>query len=310
MAQEINLGGTIYVSSKRAAEITGYTQDYIGQLARAGHITAQRVSGLWYVVEESLRSYKSKADEFKPTPPPPHTRMERQMESSISFDGKDYVSAQRAADITGYHPDYVGQLARTGKVISRQVGTRWFVDREGIVEHKRYNDALLAAVQSESVGLLRPEPQSSDNVPPLHFSYTNVETHESSPETQVATQESEDDSEVQPEESITEIPIRVIKNTNDQYLGKPRATPTRSYAVFVSSVITVFALVLIPAAGGMYYLYTNKGGTSPLLTRGVTTVSQIASALLPTQGTIKALKLPDAVANVVSKSLYYRRDSF
>ena len=81
MAQEIDLGGTIYVSSKRAAEITGYTQDYIGQLARAGSITAQRVSGLWYVVEESLRNYKSKADEFKPTPPPPHTRTDHQLES-------------------------------------------------------------------------------------------------------------------------------------------------------------------------------------------------------------------------------------
>ena len=108
MAQDIDLGGTIYISSKRAAEITGYTQDYIGQLARGGSIAAQRVSGLWYVVEESLKNYKTKADEFKPEPPKGFTSSV-DLESAVSFDGKDYVSAQRAAKITGYPQEYVGQ---------------------------------------------------------------------------------------------------------------------------------------------------------------------------------------------------------
>ena len=74
MAQEINLGGTIYISSKYAAEKTGYTQDYIGQLARGGSIEAKRVSGMWYILEESLRAYKEKADQFVPVPPEGFTK--------------------------------------------------------------------------------------------------------------------------------------------------------------------------------------------------------------------------------------------
>ena len=136
MANEIDLGGTIYVSSKRAAEITGYTQDYVGQLARGGQILAQRISGLWYVVEQSLRDYKAKADEFRPEPPKPVHPMQ-DVETTVSFDGKDYISAQRGAKITGYHQDYVGQLARSGKILSRQIGNRWYVDREGLAEHKK-----------------------------------------------------------------------------------------------------------------------------------------------------------------------------
>jgi hypothetical protein len=156
MAQEINLGGTIYISSKHAAEKTGYTQDYIGQLARGGQIEAKRVSGMWYILEESLRAYKEKADQFVPTPPEGFTKSPN-AEVAVSFDGKDYISANRAAKLTGYNQDYIGQLARSNQILSRQVGKRWYVDRESLLKHKEEKDALLAAVQVESVGLARPE---------------------------------------------------------------------------------------------------------------------------------------------------------
>lgn len=152
MAQEINLGGTIYISSKHAAAITGYTQDYIGQLARGGSIQAQRVSGVWYVLEDSLRAYKEKADLFVPTPPPP---IQNQAEVSVSFDGKDYISANRASKLTSYNQDYVGQLARSGLILSRQIGNRWYVERESILAHKAEKDALLASVQANAVGLAK-----------------------------------------------------------------------------------------------------------------------------------------------------------
>ena len=156
MATEIDLGGTIYISSKNAAEKTGYTQDYIGQLARGGQIEARRVSGMWYILEQSLRDYKEKADQFVPIPPQgfqPSTSAD----VSVSFDGKDYISANRAAKITGYNQDYIGQLARSGEVLSRQVGNRWYVDRESLLAHKKEKDGLLAAVQVQSVGLAKPE---------------------------------------------------------------------------------------------------------------------------------------------------------
>ena len=92
------------------------------------------------------------------TPRPPHaSEHSAETDSIISFDGHDYVSAARAAHITGYHPDYVGQLARSGKILSRQIGNRWYVDRDQIVSHKSEKDALLGAVQAESVGVVLPK---------------------------------------------------------------------------------------------------------------------------------------------------------
>lgn len=270
MANEVNLGGTIYISSKRAAEITGYTQDYIGQLARGGNITAQRVSGLWYVVEESLRNYKTKADEFKPTPPT--VLRQNQIESSVSFDGRDYVSAQRAAEVTGYHADYVGQLARSGKVISRQVGNRWFVDREGVIEHKRHNDALLAAVQAESVGLMKePELPREEPRSELHFTYTHNESKELLPQIEEKPQAIREHIQADPvaEEMPNEIPIRVIRPIIE---SRPEVTPSRlnnpmpkegsSRAIFLVSGVL---LAVVLAVGGFFYALQPNSSVLPIV---------------------------------------------
>jgi hypothetical protein len=153
MSDEMQIEGKSYISSKRAAELTGYAQDYIGQLARKGLIEARRIGGLWYVSMDSLQNYKKKADEFKPEPP---ARVDTQEPGTlIFFDGKEYLSAARAAEQTGYTQDYVGQLARAGTILSRQVGNRWYVARESILSHKAEKDRLLAIVQTESVGLTK-----------------------------------------------------------------------------------------------------------------------------------------------------------
>lgn len=141
-----------YVSSKQASEATGYAQDHIGYLARRELIDARRVGGLWCVSLPSLLSYKSRADSYTPAVPV-RSAGSQDTNALISLDGSDYVSAARAAEITGYHQDYVGQLARTGKILSRHIGNRWFVERAGILNHKREKDALLGAVQAQSVGL-------------------------------------------------------------------------------------------------------------------------------------------------------------
>jgi len=148
--EEISVAGKQYITSKRAAQLSGYAQDYIGQLARGGLIDAHRVGGLWYVSLESLMAYKV-VPEAKAAPSVP--RPQTELESLITFDGRDYVSASRAAKMTGYHQDYIGQLARSGKIQSRQVGNRWYIDREGLMAHKEEKDRLLASVQVDSVGL-------------------------------------------------------------------------------------------------------------------------------------------------------------
>jgi hypothetical protein len=162
MADAVQIGDGEYIPSKRAAQISGYSQDYIGQLCRAGLIEAKRIGGLWHVALDSLYKHKQKADSYVPVAP----RKEREPEadSVVTFEGKDYVSASRAAELTGYHKDYVGQLARKGSIQSRQIGNRWYVHSEGILAHKTQKDALLAAVQAESVGLRTP----TQNTAPAH----------------------------------------------------------------------------------------------------------------------------------------------
>ncbi len=159
MSDELLLNGKQYVSSRRAAEETGYARDYIGQLSRAGAIDAERVGGLWYVSLESLKGYEKNADTARTFTPV--STQAKDGDSSLSFEGKEHISASRASKITGYNQDYVGQLARAGKIPSRQIGNRWYVDREALIQHKAEKDALLAAVQSESVGL-RAAPQASE----------------------------------------------------------------------------------------------------------------------------------------------------
>ncbi len=154
MSEEVEIDGVSYVSSRRAAQVTGYAQDYIGQLCRGAQVDARRIAGLWYVNLDSLYKYKQKADSYIPTLPRPAAS---EREALISLEGKDYLSTAHAADLTGYHKDYVGQLAREGIVLSRQVGSRWYVDRAAILAHKKQKDSLLGAVQSQAVGIKREE---------------------------------------------------------------------------------------------------------------------------------------------------------
>jgi hypothetical protein len=56
--EELTLDGKKYVSSKRAAEITGYAKDYIGQMCREGRVEARQVGRAWYVLESALRHHR------------------------------------------------------------------------------------------------------------------------------------------------------------------------------------------------------------------------------------------------------------
>ncbi len=55
---EITIGDKVYVSSKRAAKITGYAKDYVGQLCREGRVEARLVGRNWYVLESAIREHR------------------------------------------------------------------------------------------------------------------------------------------------------------------------------------------------------------------------------------------------------------
>jgi|SRR3989344_3915698 len=55
---EIFIGEKRYISSKQAAQITGYAKDYIGQLCREGRVPARLVGRSWYVLESAITDHR------------------------------------------------------------------------------------------------------------------------------------------------------------------------------------------------------------------------------------------------------------
>src|SRR6266566_2923372 len=47
-----------YISAKDAGTLTGYSNDYIGQLCRADKLECKRIGRVWYVSEESILDYE------------------------------------------------------------------------------------------------------------------------------------------------------------------------------------------------------------------------------------------------------------
>lgn len=57
-------------------------------------------------------------------------------EEAVEIGGKMYLPSGRAAKLVGYTKDYVGQLARMGKLDAKLVGRGWYVTEDSIRAHK------------------------------------------------------------------------------------------------------------------------------------------------------------------------------
>ena len=54
----------------------------------------------------------------------------------LEIQGKKYISSKRASQLTGYAKDYVGQLARGGKIAGTRMGRAWFVEEKALLSYK------------------------------------------------------------------------------------------------------------------------------------------------------------------------------
>ncbi len=81
-----------YVSSKRAAKITGYAKDYVGQLCREGRVPARLVGRSWYVLESALQDHRFGSHGIVPseikkeTPPNQRSTWEAPRYEAVSVD--------------------------------------------------------------------------------------------------------------------------------------------------------------------------------------------------------------------------------
>lgn len=88
---EITIGDKTYISSKRAAEITGYAKDYVGQLCREGYVDAKMVGRSWYVYEPSIRAHRF---------------------------GEEAIEEEQASKVVDEEPVQVAQEVRTTEVVT------------------------------------------------------------------------------------------------------------------------------------------------------------------------------------------------
>lgn len=72
------------------------------------------------------------------------------MNEELTLDGVRYISAKRAADITQYSKDYVGQLCREGKILANRIGRNWYVAEKSILRHKNENGTDLSTCASHA----------------------------------------------------------------------------------------------------------------------------------------------------------------
>ncbi len=174
---EVMLDKEELISTSKASELSKYTQDYIGQLCRAGSLKCKMISDQWYIDPISLKRYipgvpeSNEADDdvqhslenssnLNETEEKPKysVKIGDVRSGAFKYDGEEYIPTQKAAEITGYTQDYVGQLARGGEIAARKVGRRWYVGKAALLQHRTQKDSMLRAVQSDASGV-----ESSDD---------------------------------------------------------------------------------------------------------------------------------------------------
>src|SRR3989344_5053242 len=66
MNNDLYFEGKKYISARRAAQVSGYTTDYIGQLCRAKNLKCGMIGRGWFVSESSLLKYQNSFSEVQP----------------------------------------------------------------------------------------------------------------------------------------------------------------------------------------------------------------------------------------------------
>jgi hypothetical protein len=129
MNSELFFGEKRYILVKEASQLSGYSKDYIGQLARDRKIESRRVGKKWYVGEASLLEYKNTPTDFD---------FSKNLlgKAKLQKESTRFILIKEASILTGYSKDYIGQLARNQKIESKRIGKKWYVGEASLVEYK------------------------------------------------------------------------------------------------------------------------------------------------------------------------------
>lgn len=48
----------------------------------------------------------------------------------------EWITVQEAADLSGYHPEYLRLLIREGKLDARKFGSVWAINKKGLLSYR------------------------------------------------------------------------------------------------------------------------------------------------------------------------------
>jgi hypothetical protein len=99
------------------------------------------------------------------------------MESSLIIAEKNFISTKYASRLSGYTSDYIGQIAREGRIRSEMVGRRRFVCEEDLINYRRVELEAKEAIKRERNEKLEKEKKSVTPVP-IKVIRDNVIPHE------------------------------------------------------------------------------------------------------------------------------------
>lgn len=167
---EITIEEKKYISSKRAAKITGYAKDYIGQLCREGRVPARLVGRNWYVLETAIQDHRfgDTESELKHQEPAKFEERAKIVESETPKEMLRYESA----------PEQVPMSDATKGI--QESWQAWFdrFDNESIVrlEEEELKTEPEPAVVKEEHEEEEPEEQSVAIDIPIHVQTKEVHT--------------------------------------------------------------------------------------------------------------------------------------
>jgi hypothetical protein len=138
-----------FISLKEAGKISGYASDYIGYLIRTGKIYGEKVysGNAWKVSQEGLLDYLSRKK----------SKSNQQKRWEALAGGKEYISLKEAAKISGYAPDYIGQLVRKGKIEGEKklCNVSWQTTPEAIKLYRKENSKVQKRAVPEFLNYLK-----------------------------------------------------------------------------------------------------------------------------------------------------------
>lgn len=248
---EITIGDKVYVSSKKAAKITGYAKDYVGQLCREGRIEARLVGRNWYVLETALREHRFGKKEEEPAPVEEVAAPDPSLERVATWQKPQYE-----AEVPALVPELAPKAPEPAPSVAiadmQSAWKEWFEEKKPMQQAlpdgtEDFKDEYLPVILPEEVSetpvdaveevpapevpvtIARMDPvYEPESEVPLHRSYASRETGERVP--------------------VSSVPVVDLSPQTRRARKERRTEPTEARSGALQAVFLVIALVAVLVA--------------------------------------------------------------